>query len=74
MSAPGLWMRVVYRSPADYPGRFVLRLWEVDGEGPHPRDAIVADSLDEIRASLPGGLTRIARSPDDDPVIVETWI
>jgi hypothetical protein len=35
---------------------------------------LLADSLDELRNSLPPGLTRMERQPNDDPVIVEIWL
>jgi hypothetical protein len=40
----------------------------------HTGPPLTAPSLEEIRALLPPGLHRIERSPEDDPVIVESWI
>jgi hypothetical protein len=61
----------IYFNPKDYPGKFVLRKWIND----IPTDEVyTADSLDEIRMKVPLGLMCIKRYPQDDPVIVETWI
>lgn len=64
-----LW--TVYDSPNDLPGRFVARKWLLD----QPTSELLQDkTLDELRVKLPPGLTRLERSPQDDPKIVETWI
>jgi hypothetical protein len=36
--------------------------------------ALIRDSLEDIRAALPYGLTRIDRMEGDDPVIHEVWL
>lgn len=62
-------------NPSDFPGKFVARRHVVGGASAHPTDQhFVADTLAEIRAALPSGLICIARGPEDDPVIVESWI
>lgn len=64
-------MYVIYDHPRDYPNCFVVRLWE----GGRPTlTHVLASSLDHARKQVPHGLTRIPRVPQDDPVIVETWI
>lgn len=64
-----LW--TVCDSPIDLPGRFVARKWVLD----QPTNELVQDkTLDGLRAKLPRGLTRLERSPQDDPKILETWI
>jgi hypothetical protein len=64
-----LW--TVYDSPIDLPGRFVARKWLLD----QPTNELLQDkTLEGLRAKLPQGLTRLERSPQDDPKIVETWI
>lgn len=64
-----LW--TVYDSPTDLPGRFVARKWLLD----QPTNDLLEDkTLDGLRAKLPPGLTCLARSPQDDPKIVETWV
>ena len=62
----------VYRSPADYPGKFVARVWDVD----RPTFlAAVADTYEELMEAVPTRkMVRMARNPNDDPVIMETWI
>lgn len=64
-----LW--VIYKSPKDFPGKYVARRWWLDSP---TGQFLVADSLDDLRAMLPTGLDPIGRMPGDDPVIVEVWI
>jgi len=62
---------VVYQNPRDRPGKCIARKWLND----QPTDEVlVAATLDELRAMLPPGLTRLGRRMEDDPVIVETWL
>lgn len=67
----------VYRNPADYPGMWVLRGFDI-GAGPtgmqRREECAVADSLEMIRAQIPPGLARLDRHPNDDPVIYESWV
>ena len=67
----------VYASPADFPNApYVVRGWLI-GPGGQVADSGAlgfADTLDEARGMIPAGLYRMERSPDDDPVIVETWL
>jgi endonuclease V-like protein UPF0215 family len=61
----------VYKNPADYPGKYIARLWDVD----RPTNIIaIAESLEEIREAKPAEMVIMQRHPNDDPVIVETWI
>ena len=61
----------IYNSPSDYPGKYVARLWDVD----KPTNMVaVAESLEEIREAKPADMVIMQRQPQDDPVIVETWI
>jgi len=61
----------VYNSPSAYPGKYVARLWDVD----KPTNMVaVAESLEEIREAKPPEMMIMDRMPNDDPVIVETWI
>lgn len=61
----------IYNSPADYPGKFVARLWDLD----KPTRCIgVAETLDAIRELIPDGMIRFRRDQNDDPCIVESWI
>ena len=61
----------VYKSPADYPGQFVARLWDLDRP---TRYIAVAGTLEEIRATIPEDPIRLRRDQSDDPCIVESWI
>lgn len=67
---------VVYDHPRDYPDAFVARKFLLTG-APDPQptsDMFAADSVEELRALLPRSLACFARSPDDDPKIVEVWM
>lgn len=33
-----------------------------------------APSLEEVRKFIPLGMTKLPRDPQDDPVIVESWV
>jgi len=58
----------------DYPGQWVARMHLTLPE-PRPTDLIiVGESLGNVRAQLPEGLTNIGRQPSDDPVIAEVWL
>lgn len=71
-----LCLYTVYKYPKDYPDKFVVRRWEINGK-PQPENkeiVAVGEDLQEVRSKLPHGLCRIERQPEDDPVIVETWL
>lgn len=63
----------IYDHPKDFPDGFVVREWEITAGATTPGPAVTVETLEEARAVVPGGLFRIDRAPDDDPVIVETW-
>jgi hypothetical protein len=67
-------MWAVYRHPSDYPDHFVARKFAVTKEIYVTNDMFVADTLEELRALLPGGLHRLPRFEHDDPNIVEVWL
>jgi hypothetical protein len=62
---------IIYDHPRDYPGHFVVRRWVLDSP---TADFAIADTLEAARAEVPAGMHRIPRRPEDDPVIVETWV
>jgi hypothetical protein len=66
----------VYDHPSDWPGGFVARRHEAHDNNTvvATADVVYADTLEAVRAKLPPGMYPIARSPNDDPVIVESWI
>lgn len=66
----------IYRDPIDYPGHFVVRQWWVEDAGVivHRTFAVVCHTIEEAREQVPPGAICFPRDPDDDPVIVETWM
>lgn len=62
---------VVYDSPADFPGKYVGRLWDVDK---WTKYAVVRDSLQSLHETIPPRFYRLERQHGDDPVILETWL
>ena len=64
---------VIYDHPRDYPGHFVVRRWLIEPGTCKPSEAMIYGTLEEARRSIPRDLVRIARSPEDDSCIVETW-
>lgn len=69
---PALTVWTVYRSPKDYPGHWVLRAHDVPG-GPRA-DCYVSKSYEGVIKHVPADRVRLARMPQDDPPIVETWV
>lgn len=71
-----LLMWTVYDHPADYPDCFVTRAHLVgNGDQVPTAHVIRGQTLRQLRLVLRmAGLTAIARSPDDDLKIVETWL
>ena len=61
----------VFKSPTDYPGKYVARVFDV---GRPTNLAAVADTYEELMEAIPAGMVRLERNEKDDPVIVETWI
>ena len=57
-----------------HPGKITARAHTADHIGGiYLPGAMIADTLDEMRAQMPAGLTRRDRAPIDPPGIVETW-
>ena len=64
----------IYDHPSDFPDSFVAR--KFIGYEP-TKEILVAGTLQETRKiiqNLAGKQHRIARSSDDDPKIVESWL
>lgn len=57
----------------DHPGRYVARPF-LSRTRQVSQHAILADTLEETRATLPPGLFCLGRQPGDDPNILECWI
>lgn len=70
MTTLDIW--TVYDHPSDWPQFYVARRFVMD----HPtKDIIMCEALEPLRMELSlMGLTCLARSEQDDPVIVETWL
>jgi hypothetical protein len=77
MTAEPLVMWTVYNRPKDYPDRCVARAWLVI-DAPEPvatGSVIIGATLAGVREQLArDGLVCLARRPEDDPAIVETWL
>lgn len=67
-------MITVYKSPKDYPGVFVARIWDaLNG----PTDTvIIRKNLEELQDDIlqNTGMLFIPRDKRDDPVIVGAWV
>ncbi len=63
----------VTANPSDYPDSITARPFSARGNAPY-NAVLSAATLDELRGKLPPGLTMIARTKADDPVIVESWL
>jgi hypothetical protein len=85
MSEPILTVYVVYDNPSDCPSCIVLRPQKVKSDGSivsmsgawwgYKDEAGRVAALGAARQTCRNlGLTQLARNPEDDPVIVETWI
>jgi hypothetical protein len=67
-----IWL--VSNDAPEHPGKIVARAHTADfAGGVYLSGALVADTLDELRALMPAGLTVYAREPFHVPEIVETW-
>ncbi len=77
MTADALAIWVVYDHPSDYPDCFVVRCQYAQRDGTIRCDPEVHsfNKLESARAwCAQKGLIRVERFPDDDPVIVESWL
>lgn len=74
MSKNQLSIWTVYKRPLDHPDKYVARRWLATPQPTPTDDKLLADDLDALRKKLPPGLIRMSRQPEDDPVIVESWI
>lgn len=64
-------MIAIYNHPTDYPDKYVARVWDCN----IPTHLIAtADTLEEIRATIPPNMTRLPSMAGDDPCIVEVWL
>ena len=75
----GFFGYTIYKNPSDAPGMYVLRGWSVEnGEtlfAPAVATPISDAALAAMRkAMIEHGMICVGRQPEDDPVIVESWI
>ena len=74
--AMSIW--TVFCNPADYPGKYVVRRFDIQRGNKEPvrtDDVNVYDSLDAARLPLhERGCVRLTRFDQDAPHIVETWV
>lgn len=64
-------MFTIYDHPADFPDRYVMRMFDADRPTPY---VALADTLEQARNLRPDGADLcVPRAAQDDPVIVETW-
>lgn len=74
---PLLTVWVIYYGASNHPpGKWVLRPQDAMRDGTiRPHEVFhECNSLAEARAMVPEGCVCLQRMPEDDPVIVETWI
>jgi hypothetical protein len=74
---PRFTLYIVYKSPVEYPGKYIARRWIInDFNMPEGRDVVaVSDNLTVVRQAMENwGLTRIERDASDEPEIVESWV
>lgn len=62
----------VYYNTADYPGKYVARIFDVTIPSHY---IVIKNTLEEIRKAIPKNrFKRFKRNDEDDPVIVESYI
>lgn len=64
----------VYKHPTDYPNNYVVRSFEIKPNESIPKEVKLADTLESARGLIPSDCVLLARHPDDDSTIVESWL
>lgn len=68
----------VYDHPQDFPHGYVARAHIIAHGGKSayvsPMIYIGRETLDEVRAAIPPDMVKMIRHPQDDPVILETYV
>jgi hypothetical protein len=69
-------MWVIYDHPRDYPEKYVVRRHVVEYPGTYrpTEDYSLHDTLNDARKAIPHWTVRLERHPQDDVVILETWL
>lgn len=73
---PGMELWTIYDHPSDWPDGYIARKHLViDGTGGPTPHVLTCEQLEPLREQMRMmGLACLTRSPEDDPVIVETWL
>lgn len=61
----------VYEHPADYPTKYVARLFNLEARTPF---VVVSDTLDEVRKAIPARFIKFPPDQCDDSHIIEIYI
>lgn len=61
----------VYKHPADYPTKYVARLFDLEAQTPF---VVVAYTLDEVRKAIPARFIKFPPDPCDEAHIIEVYI
>lgn len=70
-----LTMWTIYKSPFDYPDKYVVRQHIVrSGVVVASPKCVVVWTLADARKQVPHGLVNLGRMDEDEPQIVETWV
>ena len=68
----------VYDHPQDFPHGYVARIHFIANDGKStytsPIIYIGRETLDEVHAAIPSDMVKMMRHPQDDPVIIETYV
>jgi hypothetical protein len=72
MEAGDLLIWTICENPSDFPGLFTCRPHSSRRNQPLQL-VLLAKTLEGVRELMPPGLTYLNVSPEDDPVILETW-
>jgi hypothetical protein len=65
----------IFDHPDDYPDSWVVREFYASAGGVEPGPAQTANSLEEARALLPEGVTKVSdHGIGDPPHLVEVWM
>ena len=67
-----LW--TIYDHPLDHLDSWVVRRWAVGPDGAVPAESYCCETLEDARKCVPPDLWNLGRQPEDDPLIVETWV
>ncbi len=70
-----LTMHTIYKDPADYPSKVVIRKFIVkSGQIYATEDIVICNSIDEARDKVSKGKICLVRGENDHPSVIETWL